>query len=174
MPTTPISCKGLARPTSTTSGLGLLPSTLLRIHAWSGDCFLHHLLSWLVLPSGLHASFSIMQPGYIFPQAFSCFDYSSIYFTVQMPNLLHYSSYPECWLIPTTNINIYYVLKPIKHELFYKKYAGKKYFKVCQFFISTELLIKHLLFSCLLGFANGPLSSGLRTLRLHWLRNCQK
>ncbi|KAF9068860.1 cyclin-like protein [Rhodocollybia butyracea] len=46
------------------------------------------------------------------------------------PNLAHYSTYPESVLIPTANLMLNYILKPIKHESFYRKYARKKYMKV--------------------------------------------
>ncbi|GLB39108.1 putative cyclin family protein [Lyophyllum shimeji] len=45
------------------------------------------------------------------------------------PNLAHYSSYPESSLVPTANLMLNYILKPIRHESFHKKYAGKRYFK---------------------------------------------
>ncbi|KAF9003393.1 cyclin-like protein [Cyathus striatus] len=45
------------------------------------------------------------------------------------PNLAHYSSYPESALIPTANLMLNYILKPIRHDSFHKKYAGKRYFK---------------------------------------------
>ena len=38
--------------------------------------------------------------------------------------------YPEDALIPTANIILNFVLKPIRYEQFYKKYAAKKYYKV--------------------------------------------
>ncbi|KAH7882346.1 cyclin-like protein [Phlebopus sp. FC_14] len=44
-------------------------------------------------------------------------------------NLAHYSSYSESSLIPTANLMLNYILKPIRHESFYKKYAGKRYMK---------------------------------------------
>jgi len=50
--------------------------------------------------------------------------------TLQTPNLAHYSSYGEGSLIPTANLMLNYILKPIKHAAFYKKYASKRYFKV--------------------------------------------
>ena len=46
------------------------------------------------------------------------------------PNLAHYSSYSESSLLPTANLMLNYVLKPIRHESFYKKYAGKRFMKV--------------------------------------------
>ncbi|EJD05387.1 uncharacterized protein FOMMEDRAFT_138869 [Fomitiporia mediterranea MF3/22] len=49
------------------------------------------------------------------------------------PNLRHYSSYPEEALIPTANLMLNYILKPIAHESFYKKYASKRYLKVSVF-----------------------------------------
>ncbi|PPQ93566.1 hypothetical protein CVT25_005558 [Psilocybe cyanescens] len=45
------------------------------------------------------------------------------------PNLAHYSSYRESALIPTANLMLNYILKPIRHESFHKKYAGKRYYK---------------------------------------------
>ncbi|KAL1732239.1 cyclin-like protein [Schizophyllum commune] len=45
-------------------------------------------------------------------------------------NLAHYSSYPESALVPTACLMINYIIKPIRHESFYKKYAGKRFFKV--------------------------------------------
>ena len=32
--------------------------------------------------------------------------------------------------MPTANLMLNYILKPIRHESFHKKYAGKRYFKV--------------------------------------------
>ncbi|KAG5637176.1 hypothetical protein H0H81_005475 [Sphagnurus paluster] len=48
---------------------------------------------------------------------------------VWTPNLAHYSSYPESSLVPTANLMLNYILKPIRHDSFHKKYAGKRYFK---------------------------------------------
>ncbi|KAI0315586.1 cyclin-like protein [Amylostereum chailletii] len=48
-------------------------------------------------------------------------------------NLAHYSSYPESALIPTANLMLNYILKPIRHPSFYKKYASKKYMKASVF-----------------------------------------
>ncbi|KAF9819395.1 hypothetical protein IEO21_02138 [Rhodonia placenta] len=45
------------------------------------------------------------------------------------PNLAHYSSYPEHALVPTANLMLNYVLRPIRHESFFKKYASKKFLK---------------------------------------------
>ncbi|KAJ4468789.1 cyclin-like protein [Lentinula aciculospora] len=49
------------------------------------------------------------------------------------PNLAHYSTYSESVLIPTANLLLNYILKPIKHESFYRKYARRKYMKVSVF-----------------------------------------
>ncbi|KAA1476587.1 A/B/D/E cyclin [Dentipellis sp. KUC8613] len=49
------------------------------------------------------------------------------------PNLAHYSSYPESALIPTANLMLNYILKPVRHPSFYKKYASKKYMKSSAF-----------------------------------------
>ncbi|KAH9835265.1 cyclin-like protein [Rhodofomes roseus] len=49
------------------------------------------------------------------------------------PNLAHYSSYPESALYPTANLMLNYVLKPVRHESFFKKYASKKFLKASVF-----------------------------------------
>jgi len=49
------------------------------------------------------------------------------------PNLAHYSSYPESALVPTANLMLNYILKPIRHPSFYKKYASKKFMKASVF-----------------------------------------
>ena len=49
---------------------------------------------------------------------------------LQTPNLAHYSTYAESSLIPTANLMLNYILKPVRHESFYKKYAGKRFLKV--------------------------------------------
>ncbi|TFK76056.1 A/B/D/E cyclin [Pluteus cervinus] len=41
------------------------------------------------------------------------------------PNLAHYSSYAESSIVPTPNLMINYILKPVQHKSFFKKYAGK-------------------------------------------------
>ncbi|KAF8273709.1 cyclin-like protein [Lactarius quietus] len=45
------------------------------------------------------------------------------------PNLAHYSSYAESALIPTANLMLNYILKPVRHPSFFKKYAAKKFMK---------------------------------------------
>ncbi|KAH9941167.1 cyclin-like protein [Epithele typhae] len=54
-------------------------------------------------------------------------------FTEWTPNLAHYASYRESDLIPTANLMLNYVLKPVEHESFFKKYASKKYMKASVF-----------------------------------------
>ncbi|KAF8886532.1 cyclin-like protein [Infundibulicybe gibba] len=49
------------------------------------------------------------------------------------PNLAHYSSYPESALIPTANLMLNYILKPVRHDSFHKKYAGKRYYKSSEY-----------------------------------------
>ncbi|TFK49439.1 hypothetical protein OE88DRAFT_1663020 [Heliocybe sulcata] len=49
------------------------------------------------------------------------------------PNLAHYSSYSESQLIPTAGIMLNYVLRPVRHPTFWKKYASKKYLKASTF-----------------------------------------
>ncbi|KAJ6570353.1 cyclin-like protein [Mycena sp. CBHHK59/15] len=46
------------------------------------------------------------------------------------PNLAHYSTYAESAVLPAANHMLDYILQPIVHESFYKKYAGKKNMKV--------------------------------------------
>ena len=54
------------------------------------------------------------------------------FLSLQTANLAHYSSYKESALIPTANLMLNYILKPIRHESFHKKYAGKRYYKVSE------------------------------------------
>ncbi|THH19624.1 hypothetical protein EW146_g1582 [Bondarzewia mesenterica] len=49
------------------------------------------------------------------------------------PNLAHYSSYPESALVPTANLMLNYVLRPIRHPSFFKKYASKRFLKASTF-----------------------------------------
>lgn len=49
---------------------------------------------------------------------------------LQTPNLAHYSSYSERQIIPTANLMLNYILKTVRHNSFYNKYARKKYLKV--------------------------------------------
>lgn len=59
----------------------------------------------------------------------------------QTPNLAHYSSYPESALVPTANLMLNFVLKPVRHEHFYKKYASKKFLKVRVHFEAPEIVL---------------------------------
>ncbi|RXW17651.1 hypothetical protein EST38_g8204 [Candolleomyces aberdarensis] len=45
------------------------------------------------------------------------------------PNLAHYAGYKESALVPTANLMLNYILKPVRHEAFRKKYAGKRFQK---------------------------------------------
>ncbi|KAG6873888.1 hypothetical protein C0995_009667 [Termitomyces sp. Mi166 len=49
------------------------------------------------------------------------------------PNMEHYMTYSEQELLPTANIMINYILKPIRHESLFKKYAHKRYLKCSAF-----------------------------------------
>lgn len=40
-------------------------------------------------------------------------------------------TYTEAELLPTANIMLNYILEPVQHESLYKKYAHKRYLKVC-------------------------------------------
>ena len=129
--TTPsIFCEGSVRLVNLTLRLGAFPSIYSKFHAWSGDSFLHLLLSWWLPPSGSCALFSVMRPGYIYFQALI-----TQLIIWQMPNLAHYLSYAESQLVPTVNTMLNYVLKSTKHESFHRKYTGKKYLQVGQFLL---------------------------------------
>ncbi|KAH0581904.1 hypothetical protein H2248_011582 [Termitomyces sp. 'cryptogamus'] len=52
---------------------------------------------------------------------------------VWTPNLMHYSTYSEEELLPTANVMINYILKPIRHESLFKKYAHRRYLKCSAF-----------------------------------------
>ncbi|KAK0204046.1 g2/mitotic-specific cyclin cdc13 [Desarmillaria ectypa] len=45
------------------------------------------------------------------------------------PNLAHYSTYSQSEIIPTANLMLNYILKPVRHEQFYKKFARKQNMK---------------------------------------------
>ncbi|KAF8145828.1 cyclin-like protein, partial [Mycena galopus ATCC 62051] len=47
-------------------------------------------------------------------------------FTLWPPTLAHYATYPERALLPTAGHMLRYVLKPVEHESFHHKWAGKK------------------------------------------------
>ncbi|KAJ7194935.1 A/B/D/E cyclin, partial [Mycena pura] len=49
------------------------------------------------------------------------------------PTLAHYAMYAESALLPAASVMLRYVLQPIRHENFYKKYAGKRNLKVSIF-----------------------------------------
>ena len=136
-----ISCEGSAGPMDMMWRVGPLQNTLLRSHAWNGDSFLHHPLSWPLPPSGLHALFSIMRTGYVFLYMFSQL---LIILTIYPDRHLSWHI-PHCtlrvnWSLPQILLN--YVLKPTEHELFYKKYASKEYLKVHQQ-TTTAWLVTH-------------------------------
>ncbi|KAL7276351.1 G2/mitotic-specific cyclin [Rhizina undulata] len=44
-------------------------------------------------------------------------------------NLVHYSDYTEKQILPVFRLMIDYLVRPVKHEAFYKKYASKKFMK---------------------------------------------
>ena len=52
------------------------------------------------------------------------------FFFSKTANLAHYSSYAESSLLPTANLMLNYIVKPIRHESFHRKYAGKRFLKV--------------------------------------------
>lgn len=56
---------------------------------------------------------------------------SILHFTnsFQGANLIHYSDYTEEQIMPVFRLMIDYLVRPVKHEAFYKKYASKKFHK---------------------------------------------
>ena len=44
-------------------------------------------------------------------------------------NLIHYSDYTEPEIMPVFKLMIDYLVRPVKHHAFYKKYASKKFHK---------------------------------------------
>ncbi|KZS97145.1 A/B/D/E cyclin [Sistotremastrum niveocremeum HHB9708] len=54
-------------------------------------------------------------------------------------NLEHYSSYSQEQLLPVANVMLNYILKPVKHEQFFKKYASKKWMKTSTYCQSWAL-----------------------------------
>ncbi|KAA8909152.1 cyclin-like protein [Sphaerosporella brunnea] len=44
-------------------------------------------------------------------------------------NLIHYSDYTEEQILPVFRLMIDYLIRPVKHQAFFKKYAGKKFMK---------------------------------------------
>lgn len=49
------------------------------------------------------------------------------------PNLVHYSGYTEADIVPVARLMLNYVLKPTRHENFFKKYAARKFMKASVF-----------------------------------------
>ena len=47
-------------------------------------------------------------------------------------------------MLPTANLMLNYILKPIKHESFHKKYAGKRYYKVYHLPSTTRNFINNI------------------------------
>lgn len=45
------------------------------------------------------------------------------------PTLVHYSSYSEYELLGTAEIMLDFLLRPVQHQFFHKKYAGKKFMR---------------------------------------------
>jgi G2/mitotic-specific cyclin 1/2 len=46
------------------------------------------------------------------------------------PTLVHYATYAEAELLPAARHMLRYVLQPVRHESFYRKWAGKRNMKV--------------------------------------------
>ncbi|KIY48434.1 hypothetical protein FISHEDRAFT_65729 [Fistulina hepatica ATCC 64428] len=55
------------------------------------------------------------------------------------PNLAHYSGYAESSILSTAATMVNFLLRPIRHESFHKKYAGKKFCKASIFMRSWAL-----------------------------------
>lgn len=45
----------------------------------------------------------------------------------------HYSGWKEAEILPVVQLMVTYLLRAVKHESFYKKYAAKKYMKVSMY-----------------------------------------
>ena len=62
----------------------------------------------------------------------SAFLFADVWFThlFQTSNLARYSSYRERDAIPTANLMLSCILKPARHQSFYKTYASRKFLKV--------------------------------------------
>ena len=57
----------------------------------------------------------------------------------QTANLEHYTTYSEEELLPVADLMVeYMVTTPIPHESLFKKYAHKRYFRVCPTLFLTE------------------------------------
>ena len=106
-PTPSIFCQGSVKLINLMLRLGPFLSIYSKFCAWSGDFFLHLLLSWQLLPSGSCTLFLVMRPGYIFSLVFQVLITQLI--IQQMPNLAHYSSYAESHLVPTANTMLNYL-----------------------------------------------------------------
>ncbi|KAF7354448.1 MFS domain-containing protein [Mycena venus] len=52
------------------------------------------------------------------------------HYALWTPNLAHYATYTEHELLPAAGCMLRYVLQPIRHESFYRKWAGKQNMKV--------------------------------------------
>jgi hypothetical protein len=60
------------------------------------------------------------------------FSYPPCYINTDAPqdaNLAHYSGYKEAELMPTASLMLNYLLKPVRHENFFNKYASAKFAK---------------------------------------------
>ncbi|CAO1630329.1 unnamed protein product [Sympodiomycopsis kandeliae] len=51
------------------------------------------------------------------------------------PTLVHYSSYTEYELLGTAEIMLDYVLRPVQHPAFHKKYSGKKFMRASPYVV---------------------------------------
>ncbi|KJA18759.1 hypothetical protein HYPSUDRAFT_1097415 [Hypholoma sublateritium FD-334 SS-4] len=82
------------------------------------------------------------------------------------PNLEHYTTYAESELIPIATIMLEYIITdPIQHESLYKKYAHKRYFRVCPVFPlrGPKVLISLHAHSAVPSCNSGAWNAGLRT-----------
>lgn len=51
------------------------------------------------------------------------------------PTLVHYSSYSEYELLGTAEIMLDFILRPVQHPSFHKKYAGKKFMRASTYVV---------------------------------------
>lgn len=78
----------------------------------------------------------------------------------QTANLEHYTTYSEEELLPVADLMVeYMVTTPIPHESLFKKYAHKRYFRVCPtlFILSEKLIICDLVY--IVQFVYDPMES---------------
>ena len=75
-------------------------------------------------------------------------------------NLAHYSSYTGSALLPTANLTLNYIVKPIQRESFHRKYPGKRLLKVS--IPAPTRCLTYIVCRQAYGYASGHSSNGRR------------